>query len=503
MRSSDCRRPERPLPVARLGQRLCRPRPEHPQLPDDGSAPESVGTSQLTSLGVNPPRTPHAIAEQVRSEDGPDLNASSPGQTAHSSRERSAQTLEALAPPSRDVCVDHLLDAVGEERRVIATRKENAGLSPQGRRVVVANIHDEGPLVSIPWGRRYFVDLHLRRTAVAQPLEKRDQLRKREDGAANEHDERHDLWPGNRGYRESMHAASLSPGQFGNPRAEPKPGPLRWRCLSHACRGRRRFRRCRLPPMLWHAYVDESGDRGWARRPAGTPPGVRLGSSEHFTMTAIVCPDGSQTAILDRWTDAAGEIGRRPGDALHWTSVKSHAQRMHLAKVVAGLDQTHVCSVVLSKWDMKNVSAIRQPNYLYGWALRLLVERLSWFATQQGEVVKLHFAQVKRLPPASIASYLTTLRQQETSINWESLVPTVGIGTPKRQRMLQVADTASGATFAAFEWDVYGNHEPRYLEIIKPQIWCHDNRPMQSYGLKVAPYPHPRHDWLEGFCSGK
>ncbi|HZL03976.1 MAG TPA: hypothetical protein VFE45_00910, partial [Coriobacteriia bacterium] len=98
-------------------------------------------------------------------------------------------------------------------------------------------------------------------------------------------------------------------------------------------------------------------------------------------MTAIVCPDGSQTAILDRWTDAAGEIGRRPGDALHWTSVKSHAQRMHLAKVVAGLDQTHVCSVVLSKWDMKNVSAIRQPNYLYGWALRLLVERLSWFAT--------------------------------------------------------------------------------------------------------------------------
>ena len=49
MRSSDCRRPESPLPVARLGQRLCRPRPEHPQLPDDGSAPESVGTSQLTT----------------------------------------------------------------------------------------------------------------------------------------------------------------------------------------------------------------------------------------------------------------------------------------------------------------------------------------------------------------------------------------------------------------------------------------------------------------------
>lgn len=255
--------------------------------------------------------------------------------------------------------------------------------------------------------------------------------------------------------------------------------------------------------MLWHAYVDESGDRGWNRRPGGTAPGVRLGSSEHFSMTAVLCPDGSQNEILDRWTDAAKEIGRRPGDALHWTNVKSHAQRMHLATVVAAFEQIHICSVVLSKWDVRNASAIRQPSYLYGWVLRLLVERLSWFATQHDSQIALHFAQVVGLPPASIATYLRTLRQQETTIDWESLVPKARVSTPKRQRMLQVADTGSGAIHAAFEWDPYGNAEPRYLEIIRPRIWCHDGRPMQSYGLKVAPYPHPRHGWLEAFCSRK
>lgn len=195
-------------------------------------------------------------------------------------------------------------------------------------------------------------------------------------------------------------------------------------------------------------------------------------------MTAVLCPDGAQTGILDRWTEAAKEIGRRPGDAIHWVNVKSHAQRMHLAKVVAAFEQINICSVVLSKWDVNNVSAIRQPSYLYGWVLRLLVERLSWFATQHDSQIALHFAQVVGLPPASIAAYLKTLRQQETTIHWDSLVPTAGVSTPKRQRMLQVADTASGAVHAAFEWDAFGNSEPRYLEIIRPRIWCHDGRAM-------------------------
>ena len=255
--------------------------------------------------------------------------------------------------------------------------------------------------------------------------------------------------------------------------------------------------------MLWHAYVDESGDRGWSRRPPGTPPGTRLGSSEHFDMTAIIVPDGYQTAILDRWMDAAVEIGRRRTDTIHWINVKSHPQRMHLANVVGGFGQTFTCSVVLSKWDVNNATAIMQPTFLYGWVLRLLVERLSWFAKQRGAQIVMHFAQVKGLPPTTIAAYLSTLRQQSTTIDWPSLVLPPRVNTPQNQRMLQVADAASGAVHAAFEWDDYGNVEAHYLSTIRPRIWCPPGRRMQSYGLKVAPFPHPRHAWLAAFCSGK
>ncbi len=220
-------------------------------------------------------------------------------------------------------------------------------------------------------------------------------------------------------------------------------------------------------------------------------------------MTAVIVPDGSQTQILDAWSNAASAIGRKPSTTLHWVNVKSHPQRVYLSSVLCGFQQAYVCSVVLSKWDVRNARAIRQPHYLYGWLLRVLVERLSWFAKKQGGQIVLHFSQVKGLPPETISTYVDKLRQQETSIEWTALVLPLRVNTPQNQRMLQVADTASGVVFAAFEWDDYGNTERRYLEIIKPRLWCPPRGELSKYGLKVAPFPHPRHGWLEGFCAGK
>jgi len=253
---------------------------------------------------------------------------------------------------------------------------------------------------------------------------------------------------------------------------------------------------------LWHAYVDESGDRGWKRRPPDTPIGVRLGSSEHFATTAVVVPDGAQTPILDRWSEMAVEIGREPGDTLHWVNVRSHSQRTHVAGALASLEQLHICSVVYSKWDVPASAGVGQPDYLYNWVLRLLVERLSWFAKERDGRLVMHFAEVKGLPPAVIADYLCRLQGKETQIKWPSLVMPARVNTPRNQRMLQVADAASGAVFAAFEWDEFGNVERRYLETIRPRIWAYRGGDLHSYGLKVNPWPHPRHGWLREFCRG-
>ena len=241
--------------------------------------------------------------------------------------------------------------------------------------------------------------------------------------------------------------------------------------------------------MLWHAYIDESGDRGWTRRPTGTPLGARAGSSEHFSMTAVIVPDGSQSSILERWQLAAAELGRHPSDTLHWVNLRSHSQRLHLARVIEGLERAYVCSVVLSKWDVENAVATRESRYLYGWVLRLLIERLSWFGKRQDGPVVIHSAQVKGLPPRVIARYVESLRGQLTSIEWPWLHLPVRVNTPQNQRMLQVADAASGAVYAAFEWDDFGNTETRYLEVIRPRIWRPPSGGMQTFRSQGCTLP--------------
>jgi len=254
--------------------------------------------------------------------------------------------------------------------------------------------------------------------------------------------------------------------------------------------------------MLWHAYVDETGDRGWTRKPEGTPTGKRAGSSQHFSMGAIVVPDGYQTHVLDTWNRVTIEIGRNPGDVIHWINVKSHAQRLHLAKTVAGFDEAAVVAVVFSKWDTPNVDAngVRQPDCLYCWLLRMMIERLSWFARDRGDQVKLTFGQVRGLDPHKLHDYLDVLRVRDTTIAWEALHLPPRIDTPANRRMLQIADTVCGTLNSALEWDDYGNVETRYLELLRPRLWIRNGN-LKSYGLKVNPWPHPRHDWLTDFCE--
>ena len=112
----------------------------------------------------------------------------------------------------------------------------------------------------------------------------------------------------------------------------------------------------------------------------------------------------------------------------------------------------------------------------------------------------MHFAQVEGLPPRLIADHLNGLRHQATSIEWGNLMMPAGVDTPRNQKMLQLTDTAGGALYAAFEWEDYGNTERRYLETLRSQLWRSAGRALQTHGLKVCPWPHPRHSWAQEFC---
>jgi hypothetical protein len=270
--------------------------------------------------------------------------------------------------------------------------------------------------------------------------------------------------------------------------------------------------------MLWHAYVDESGDRGWTLPPPNLPPGKKMGSSRIFSASAILVPDGSQPGILRAWDAATVASGRPAGSTVHWHDVKSVGARKYFTQTVAQVPDLQVISVVLCKHHLPNVTTLKNPGYLYNWTLRFLVERISWFGMQHDSEVTITFSQVKGLPPRVLLAYLNKLRSMGygpppggTYIRWEHLRMPPRIDTPKNRRMLQLADTVSASVFTAFEKDAYGFDDQSYLQILKPVLWCRPHRSLQEDGLKFGPWktgqpaPTPPCDdeypWLPGFCA--
>jgi hypothetical protein len=155
---------------------------------------------------------------------------------------------------------------------------------------------------------------------------------------------------------------------------------------------------------------------------------------------------------------------------------------------------------------MVNADGLRDAERLYNWTLRLLVERISWFAKDRGVEMALTFAQIKGITPAIINAYLTLLQGRTTSIEWGHIRLPVKIDTPVNRAMLQLADTASGAIFQAFEPDEFGLTEQSYLTDLKPVIWRrYPRQPLVGRGLKLFPWPNPLEEahvpWFGAFCD--
>lgn len=252
--------------------------------------------------------------------------------------------------------------------------------------------------------------------------------------------------------------------------------------------------------MVWHAYVDESGDRGWRQRPAGTPLGLQAGSSRTFTMTAVLIPDAAGPSYMQAWSQAAAATGRTD---VHWVNVKASGARKLLIAAIAGLPDVQTVSVVLCKWHLPNVTAITDPGYFYHWTARLLVERLSWFGKAHNDKVRLTFAQVRGHSPSLVRSYLKRLGSMPTNIEWGYLSMPPSFSTPKTRKLLQLADAASGAVFGAFEPDPWGYTDQTYINMLKPIMWRPPGRDLWRYGMKVGPWPNKgcavEHTWLQAF----
>src|SRR6476619_3064011 len=236
--------------------------------------------------------------------------------------------------------------------------------------------------------------------------------------------------------------------------------------------------------MLYRAYVDEAGDRGISAR-----------SDRHFVVSAIIVADSAVAQLRGELAELRAALGRHPGHTLHFVKF-SHSQRLKAVQDIAGFSLAAITNVIVHKnligqpRPAGNMAHISKPDPMYLWALRLLVERVSWFVDENGGTdATVKFAHVKGFKSQKLHDYRAALENTgDVEIRWPVFTGhPFRIDAPNSVELLQIADTAASALFRAIEPDAFGNMEPRYLQELSPKLDRRGAANVTSYGLKTFP----------------
>jgi hypothetical protein len=167
--------------------------------------------------------------------------------------------------------------------------------------------------------------------------------------------------------------------------------------------------------MSLHAMIDESGQR------ASTPA-----SSDHFVLSAVVYRDVNAGLVTALLAELRADLGRQPGQRLHWSGFRTRPQRLYAAYELAQAQYVKIISVVVCK----RLIAIALPDehLSYMFTFRLLLERLSWLAQDHASVLSYTLSHVRRFPLAKLREYEAKLRGlgERTTIRWDHLDPAGG-----------------------------------------------------------------------------
>lgn len=237
--------------------------------------------------------------------------------------------------------------------------------------------------------------------------------------------------------------------------------------------------------MLYRVYVDEAGDRG-----------VSAASDRHFVVSAVIIDDAFDAKVRTRLAALRDVLRRHPGHVLHFVKF-SHSQRLKAAQDIASFPIAAIVNVVIHKdligqpMPAGETAYIPHPDPMYLWALRLLLERISWFATDNGGTDAIvTFGHLKGFRAKKLHDYRKALETSDgIAIRWDLFEGhPFRIDNPESVELLQVADTTASALFRAVEPDAYGNTERRYLEELAPKLYRPPGRGnITSYGLTVFP----------------
>lgn len=235
------------------------------------------------------------------------------------------------------------------------------------------------------------------------------------------------------------------------------------------------------------AYIDESGCEGFTFLPD------EHGSSRWFVLSAVIVRKENDNLVVQLAREARVLLRKDPKKALHFRELK-HEHRVPLARLI-GNASLRTVSVLIHKPSIAEPEVFQNQRYsLYRYATRLLAERISWLCRDHRRTgmgngrVELIFSNRSAMSYDELREYLESLNGNpaaDARIDWNVIDPALIRAVNHDQLAgLQLADAVASGIFFAINKTQYGETEDRYLRLLAPTIYRHQQR-VEGYGLKI------------------
>jgi hypothetical protein len=212
-------------------------------------------------------------------------------------------------------------------------------------------------------------------------------------------------------------------------------------------------------------FVDECGEEGFSGK-----------ASEWFILSAAIQRGEQSQTVRTCYEQFRTDQGRGANWYFHFVKAEHRAR---LAFIRSMKEASYVfMSVAVHKPSLLKTHNFRRPYFLYFYAAKLLLERVSWWARTRNEYVAgLYFSSRRGLRRAAVMEYLRVLqrdniRELSNSIYWPAIRRAIVFVKPNKEMIgLQMADCMASSVGQAISTHPYAVTEPRYLLELKDQIY--------------------------------
>ena len=248
-------------------------------------------------------------------------------------------------------------------------------------------------------------------------------------------------------------------------------------------------------PVTFIAYIDESGDEGFK---------FGQGSSTWFVLGAAVYRKATElnevkvvNIVRDRLNAERLPQHRQPKrKPLHFRDMRHEQKKFYVSEIAKS--NVAVFAVLIAKPDLTSPEIFQTESHLYHYAVRLLVERISWYCRdhyKKDDVgdgsVSIIFSNRATMDYDKLRDYLRHLEANHIALGYRAaeriIRPDLVESYEAGKRMgLQVADAIAASFFFAVEPSGYGLTESGYGQLLMPRAYRHEGQ-VWGYGLKVVP----------------